>query len=404
MRGCLQKANVRPRPGALKGEHTWRIILPLGRGPDGKHKQKWVTFHGTRKQAEQELTKLTGEVDRGEFVSPTKQTFGTWLNEWLEKGVKPPMATASTYRTYRLAVENHIKPSLGNVPIQQLTPMRIQRYQAELAVKMSPRTVRIHHAVLTGALDAAVSANLIRVNVARRRECRAPKVPRMSGADRLQNVWSPDEASKFMAAVKNSGSAQDTALFRLALDAGLRKGELLGLQWKDINDSCLHVRRQLMDVVDEGGAFKLDTSLPKSKSTREVHLADETVALLREHKRQQSELKMKNRLHYVDLDLVFAQEWADQRTKHARLGLPLSRAAMSLRIKKLCIESGIKRISPHGLRHTCATILMLAGEPAVVVQERLGHADAALTLNIYTHVLPGMQQAAAKRAAALIQG
>lgn len=207
-----------------------------------------------------------------------------------------------------------------------------------------------------------------------------------------------------MAAVKKSGSAQYTALFRLALDAGLRRGELLGLQWKDINDSCVHVQRQLMDVIDEGGTFRLDTSLPKSKSTREVHLADEAVALLREHKRQQSELKMKNRLHYVDLDLVFAQEWVDQRTKHSQLGLPIDRYAIGLQLKKLCIASGVKRISPHGLRHTCATILMLAGEPAVVVQERLGHADAALTLNIYTHVLPGMQQAAAKKAAALIQG
>jgi hypothetical protein len=123
------------------------------------------------------------------------------------------------------------------------------------------------------------------------------------------NVWSPSDASKFMAAVKNSGSAQYAALFRLAWDAGMRKGELLGLQWKDIEGSCVHVRRQLMGVTDVNGVFKLDTSLPKGKSTRDIHLADETVALLREHKRQQAELKLKNRLHYVDLDLVFAREW-----------------------------------------------------------------------------------------------
>ena len=203
-----------------------------------------------------------------------------------------------------------------------------------------------------------------------------------------------------MAAVKNSGSAQYTALFRLALDAGMRKGELLALQWKDIEGSCVHVRRQLMGVIDVNGVFKLDTSLPKGKSTRDIHLADETVALLREHKRQQAELKLKNRRQYVDLDLVFAREWS---TEDAQLGLPLHRSAIPFQLKKLCAESGVKLITPHGLRHTCATILMLAGEPAVVVQERLGHADAALTLNIYTHVLPGMQQAAAKRAAALIQ-
>jgi hypothetical protein len=91
VRGCLRKAKT--KLGLSKGEHSWDIILSLGRGADGKYKQKWVRFHGTRKQAEQKLTELTGEVHRGEFVEPSKLTVGRWLDEWLEKAIRPPLYT-----------------------------------------------------------------------------------------------------------------------------------------------------------------------------------------------------------------------------------------------------------------------------------------------------------------------
>jgi integrase len=397
MRGCLQQAKTKPRPGAPKGFCTWNIILSLGR-VNGRYRQKWVRFHGTRKQAELKLADLVGDVYRGEFVEPSRITLGTWLDEWLENSVKPRQ-TRNTHITYSSVVQKHIKPALGHLPLQQLTPLHLERYYAELTV--APRSIAVHHAVLTRALGAAVNGGMLRINVATRVENK-PRVIKQE--DDLMNVWTNDEARDFLTVLKQTASPQYAALFALALDAGLRKGELLGLQWKDLEGTTLRVERQLLCVREDEGKVHLDMSMPKGKRGRTLDLSEETVLLLREHKRQQAVLKLKNRLQYIDNGLVFAQEWEDQKSPQSALGLPLHRSSIGHQLDQLCEKSGVKRITVHGLRHTCATLLMLAGVPPVVVQKRLGHADAALTLNIYSHVLPNMQKDAAKRLATLLHG
>jgi len=401
VRGCLQKAKVkRPLP---KGEFAWNIILALGRGADGKHKQKWVRFHGTRKQAEQKLTELTGEVQRGEFVEPSKTTLGEWLDKWLEMAIRPRCAP-NTYSTYFRIMKVHLKPGLGHVLLQQLTPLHVERYYAEK--KLAPGTVRMHHTVLTSALNAAVNEGVLRGNVTKR----VMNKPRVRfGEDVLDNVWTADEARRFLAAVKQDGNAQYIALFALALDSGLRKGEMLGVQWKDIDGNKLRVERQLIhiertsdsDVVQSGEPI---FTLPKGKRARSLDLSEETVVMLREHKRQQAELKMANRLHYHDYGLVFAQAWEHKSSKHAVLGGPLNVMTVNKLLTRLCREAGVKRLTVHGLRHTCATLSFLANVPAHVVQRKLGHTSVEMTLNIYSHVLPSMGEDAASRLATLLYG
>jgi integrase len=141
------------------------------------------------------------------------------------------------------------------------------------------------------------------------------------------------------------------------------------------------------------------TSPPKGKRSRALDLSEETVALLREHKREQSELKLKNRLHYVDHGLVFAQSWEHKAGTHSRLGMPLNKTMLVAQLARWCRESHVKRITVHGLRHTSATLLLAAGEQPHVVQRRLGHSKVEMTLNIYSHVLPSMQTNAASRIA-----
>ena len=403
MRGCLQKAKTKPSPGTPKGEFTWNIILSLGRGADGKYKQKWVRFHGTRKQAEQKLTALTGEVHRGEFVEPSKVTLGEWLDQWLERSIRPPRCALNTYRSYAHVAQKHLKPSLGHVVLQQLTPLHVERYYAERGAKLAPGSVFVHHIVLTSALSAAMENGLVRQNVARR----ATNKPRVrANEDVLHNVWTPDEARRFLTAVKQTGNAQYAALFALALDGGLRRAELLGLQWRDIDGKSLLVERQLLGRSKDEvtGASCLNTSLPKSKRARSLDLSDETVALLREHKRQQAELKLKNRLQYVDYGLVFAQAWEEKHSKRGVLGGSLYNAVISRQLDGGCRVAGVKRITVHGLRHTCATLLLSAGVPPHVVQRRLGHRGVEITLNLYAHVLPSMQADAASRLATLLHG
>jgi len=139
MRGCLQKAKTAKRD-LRKGEASWNIILSLGRGADGKYKQKWVRFHGTRQQAEAKLTELVGQHDRGELVEPSKLTVGAYLDEWLAT-TKSRRATG-THRLYTAVVKNHLKPAFGHVLLQKLNVLHIERYYADRANIGSPARCR----------------------------------------------------------------------------------------------------------------------------------------------------------------------------------------------------------------------------------------------------------------------
>jgi integrase len=160
----------------------------------------------------------------------------------------------------------------------------------------------------------------------------------------------------------------------------------------------VHIERQLLSVSTDAvtGEFKLNLSLPKGrrmkkKRTRVVDISEGTLALLREHKRHQAEVKMKNRKHYAEHHLVFACEWAQHSSKNSVLGHPLPRAIVGTQLKRFCKSAAVKQITPHGLRHTCATLWLAAGAPIPVVQERLWHSEPTVTMNVYTHALPGAQ-------------
>jgi integrase len=143
----------------------------------------------------------------------------------------------------------------------------------------------------------------------------------------------------------------------------------------------------------------------KTGESRAIDIGPETVRLLREHRRQQAELKLQNRRTYHDLGLVFAREWADLYRHPDGLGLPLAVSVLGERtFARLTKDASLRPIKFHGLRHTCATLLLQAGAPMKVVQERLGHKKIAITMDTYSHVLPSMQQDATQRLAVLLHG
>jgi integrase len=215
----------------------------------------------------------------------------------------------------------------------------------------------------------------------------------------LNNVWTGEDARKFLTEVKTNGTEQETALFALALDSGARKGELLGLQWKDLDGNKLRIERQLFSVGPPPTFIP-----PKRGGVRTVDLSDETVVMLQAHKRKQAELKMANRKAYKDYGLVFAQGWEHKSSKHSVLGAPLQPYSVNRRLTALCKAAKVRQIKAHGLRHTCATLSLAAGVQPHVVQRRLGHKSVQLTLDIYSHVLPTMQSDAAKRLASQLHG
>ena len=254
-----------------------------------------------------------------------------------------------------------------------------------------------HHAVLTSALNAAVKGGLVHRNVAKLVNNK-PLI--RSHTDALTNVWTLEEARRFLVATKQNASPQYTAMYALLLDSGLRKGELLGLQWKDLNGNQLKVERQLMKCGHKEPIF----APPKRNSIRTIDLSDETVVLLREHRRTQSEVKMANRTHYHDYGLMFAQSWEHVHAHRADLGAGLAKWCINKNLGRLCAIAKVRPITVHGLRHTSATLLLAAGVPPHVVHRRLGHKKIEMTLGLYAHVLPSMQADAAKRLAILLHG
>ena len=389
--------------GSLRRRYTgsWSIILDLGYTTDpetGKRKrqQKWITVRGTKRDAERRLAELVNDTNKGTFVEPSKVTVGEWIDTWLEKAIKPPRKTLRAYETYKSAITRHLKPKLGAIRLQELSVLDVERYHADLG--LAPATGEKHHAILNSALKAAVRAGLLHRNVAPL-TANKPRAPE-GHEDVLTNVWEAHEAKQFLVTAKASGP-QQAAFYSLALDTGMRKAELCGLQWPDLNaNDRLMVQRQLV----KPGAEPMFGPV-KNKTPRVLELSPETLALLKKHKAHQAEIKLRNRQHYHDHGLIFAKEWNDLQRRHDVLGNPLQVNNIGQReFAKLLKASGVRRIKFHGMRHTCATLLLQAGVHSHIVQKRLGHKRIEMTLSIYAHALPAMQQDAAVKLGLILHG
>jgi integrase len=380
---------------------SWNIILDLGYQPDPqtgqpKRKQKWYTIRGTKRDAETKLAELLHAVNRNELIEPTKLTLGTWLETWLETAIKPPNKRLRSYETYKSVIHRHLTPALGSLRLQQVHPTDLQRYYTRSP--LAPTTLEQHHVILHSALKAAQRQGLVTRNVA---TLVMAKPRRTEGhPDAMMHCWSAEEARQFLRVVPTTGP-QMTAFYHLALDTGARRAELCGLLWQDIDlvKGRVSIVRQL---IKPGAPPQLGP--PKNGKPRTITLTPQTVDLLRQHKAQQAQVKLANGGHYHDFGLAFAKDWWGVRTHGQTLGHPLQSNSIGQgEFKRLLAQAGIKRIKFHGLRHTCATLLLQAGVPVHVVQERLGHKRVEVTLGIYAHVLPAMQEDAATKLAALLR-
>jgi integrase len=244
--------------------------------------------------------------------------------------------------------------------------------------------VRHIHATIHKAVADAVDAGVLTTNVAERAK---PPRPRVSSHTEMQ-FWEPDQLAKFLVHVQ--GHRYEVA-WHLAAMTGMRRGEVLGLRWRDVvfDAGRLAVRHTLVSV-----NYEIKDSTPKTHQARTIDLDAGTVDLLRSHReRQQTELSAWGR-GYLDSDLVFRRE----------NGSPIHPDEFSQAFENAVRASGLPRIRLHDLRHTHATIALRAGVPVKVISERLGHEDPAFTMKQYAHVIPGMQAEAAALIAALVTG
>ncbi len=353
------------------GRWVGQYLVHTAKGP------KYRYLYGkTRQVVAEKLTKAMADRDRGLIFDTGKMTVGEYLERWLADSVKSTVRN-STYERHEEIVRLHIKPTLGRVGLKKLTPAHVRGLYSEKldSGRLAPATVRKIHSTLRKALSQAVSDGLVPRNAA------DVKAPRPTPEE--MRPLSEDEARAFLEAVRRSGERFE-ALYVLAITTGLRRGELLGLRWDDVDleRGTLRVGRAL---VREGSRHTLGETKTK-RGRRQINLTPRTVNALKAHRKKQLEEKMKLAVLYKDHGLIFA----------SGVGTPINPENLVKRsFKPLLEKAGLPEIRFHDLRHTCATLLLGRGVHPKLVQELLGHATIAMTLDTYSHYLPSMGDQAA---------
>ncbi len=360
-----------PNEGTItrRADGRWMGRLSLGYGPDGKRIRK--TFYGkTYKEVLEKMNAARRDLDQGLRVATDRQTVGQFLVAWLEG--KHALAD-STRERYGELITHQIAPAIGRLSLAKLQPQDLSQLYANLLRRgLAPQTVHHVHTVLHGALKQAVRLALIARSPAQLVD--PPRVPHHE-----TRPLDGDEIRCFLAAARDD---RYYPLYLLCLVTGMRLGELLGLKWSDIDfkAGALTVQRQARPSTGAGIILR-DTKTGKSR--RSILLPQEALVALQRHRTQQLEARLLAGPRWHDLDLVFPNG----------IGKPLRRTHVTERsFKKLLQHAGLRDIRFHDLRHSAATLLMAAGVHPKIVQERLGHANIGITLDIYSHVLPTMQR------------
>ena len=337
--------------------------------------RKRRTLYGkTRQEVAAKLAKALSDRESGLTFDADNLALNDYLDQWLDDSVRDTVRQR-TWERYEQIVRIHIKPSLGRVKLKALTPVHIRGlYREKLDAGLASRTVQYIHTTLHKALKDAVADGLIPRNVTE-----AVKAPRAKKKE--VNALSPDQTRAFLETVRGD---RFEALYVLAVTAGLREGELLGLRWDDIDldAGTLSVRRTLSEA--RSGRF---FEPPKNGKGRNIRLARQAIEALKAHRKRQNEERLSLGALWQDSGLVFP----------AQTGTPMNAKNLTARSFKPLLESaGLSRtVRLHDLRHTCATLLLGKGVHPKIVQELLGHATIAITLVTYSHVLPNMQGEAA---------
>jgi len=366
-----------------RAKGSWSIVIDVGRDPrTGKRRQQWHTVRGTKKEAETKLRELLHSLEKGAYVRPQRITLGEWLEEWCQSYVQMHVSLR-TVESYQAYVRRHIIPALGAIPLCQLEPQQIQNYYAHALAQgrvdgkggLSARTVLYMHRILSEALSHAVKMGLVARNVAKAVDPPRPRRVKMT-------TMAEEDIPKF---VETSQETPYSVVFLTALGTGMRLGELLGLQWCDVDLDLGYI--SVVQALYKRCGVCMMVEPKSSYSRRRIALPPSLTLLLREYGVKQEGQKILLGKSLTSDDLVFAHPD----------GTPLDPATVGHTFSDVLKKAGIPHIRFHDLRHTHATLMLKSAVHPKVISERLGHASVAFTLDTYSHVVPGLQEAAAER-------
>ena len=384
------KGHIRAR-----GPGSWELKFDGEPDPvTGARKTRYATVRGNKKDAQLELHRLLTQIGDGSFIEPAKVTVSEYLETWLS--VHQHRISAKTFQRYREIVRKHLIPALGAHRLTKLGALHIQAYYGkalttprkrtkrggdvdELA-PLSAQTIQHHHRILSEALKQAVRLRVIARNPAA--DVDPPRPVR-----REMNILDQEQTAKLLKAAE--GSAIYIVIL-IAVTTGMRRGEVLALRWRDIDLTArsLSVTQTLEETHDDAGhALPLAFKAPKTdRSRRSISLPALTVEALERHHIRQNEGRLKAGPAYDDQGLVCCDALGGLTRPHY----------VTQAFAKLSAKLGLG-VRFHDLRHTHISHLLAAGVHPKVVSERAGHASVAITLDVYSHVIPGMQEDAANK-------
>jgi integrase len=353
-----------------RGDGQWTSSISLGSDTNGKRKRKTV-YGKTKKEVQDKLRDLQNRAAQGTLDNAGQMTAGQLFDHWLEK-VARPTVSPTTYDRYEEHVRIHLKPHLGAIKLAKLNDLHVEHLYAEMERGGASASCRQKVGkALRQALRHAVARGLIAVNPALK-----VALPRVEKKE--IRVYDQKQAGQFLKAARKD---RFYALYVPALDSGMRQGELFGLQWPDIDfrTGSVHVQRSFEN---KGDQLRLKETKSK-KGRRRINLSRFTLDALLEHRKKMlaGGMDVKTGQIFCDTQGGFLRKSNFRRMSFA----PLLKA------------SKLPPIRFHDLRHTCATLLLLRDVNVKVVSERLGHATVQLTLDVYSHVLPTLQERAAEK-------
>lgn len=377
-----------------RGDKSWRLIVSGGRGPDGKRIKHTKTIRATSKRAaEKELAKFVAEVEAGTYIHPQKITFSDFANMWFEKHAEPNMANMTIYN-YKSVCQNYFVPYLGHMQMDQIKPLHLVDLFADMqkgsAKKpdegLSESSIKRHHTLISTMFKTAVEWKIIASNPAK-----GIKLPKVQKSKVI--AYDEKQTAVLLNLAANKASIKYYTLIILAITTGLRRAELAGLEWEDIDfeSKTLTVKKTLQYTPIHG----IYQTKPKTEtSQREISLSESVVDLLKKHKAEQNKQRLKVGNLWTDEGNFLFTTWD---------GRPLYPQEFNRWFTRFIKKHGLPEISFHSLRHTAATLLIAKNVHMKTISNRLGHAKIGTTMDIYGHALQSADQEAADLLDDLVQ-
>jgi len=374
---------------------VWAAIIEAGRDRRTGRRRRLVRSGFARKaEARAAARKVVDELAADRAVPSGRGSLGDWLESWLE-GPRRARVRENTRASDRVYVDAYVTPRIGEVRLRDVTPDLLNGFYSDLlrdgrirdGGPLAAKTVRNIHVMLHRALEDALDEGRIAVNPASK--AKAPPASQASRSPGAMTTWTAAQAQQFL---RSTAGDRLAALWLLGLTTGMRRSEMLGLRWRDVDLEGGRV--QVAQTVIEVSGVPTIGRPKTAHSARSIDLDAGTVDALASHRRGQAAERLAWGPSYSETELVFSRE-------DGAMPRP---SGISRRFTLAVRDAGVPKIRFHDLRHTWATLALQAGVHPKVVQERLGHASIGITMDTYSHVMRGMGREAAELIGSMVLG